>query len=235
MAVRRPFVAGGCSAGREPQPVACRRRTRVAVPAADSSPEADPAGGRAGRAAPQSLAAAPPEAEAAAEPSATAGASASVAAVAVVPVRGLVPVFMTVRRCSNCSVVAKISTWCRPWRRRRMKAPWSWRSSSSEGSAPSWSIASVQLRATRARKSASFSAAVRVRACSIRASGLRVTGVPDLLQRGGDDRRGPGRDLARGDRGAEFLHARQAPAARRVPGGAADARPGRAGAVPPPR
>ena len=85
-------------------------------------------------------------------------------------VRGLVAVFMTVRRCSNCSAVAKISRCWSPWRGLRMKAPWSWRRSSSEGSAPSWSSASVQLRATRARKSGSFSAAVRVRACSIRAA-----------------------------------------------------------------
>ena len=86
------------------------------------------------------------------------------------PVRGLVAVFITVIRCSNWSVVAKISRCCRPCRGLRRKAPWSWRSSSSEGSAPSWSSASAQLRATRARKSASFSAAVRVRACSIAAA-----------------------------------------------------------------
>ena len=112
---------------------------------------------------------------------------------------------MTVRRCSNCSVVAKISTWCRPWRRRRMKAPWSWRRSSSVGSAPSWSIASVQPRATRARKSASFSGGRARQGVLHPGQGLGVAGVPDLLQCEGDDCGGPGRDLARGDGGAEFL------------------------------
>ena len=119
-------------------------------------------------------------------------------------VRGLVAVFMTVRRCSNCSAVAKISRCWSPWRGLRMKAPWSWRRSSSEGSAPSWSSASVQLRATRARKSGSFSTAVRVRACSIPAGGLGVADVPDTVQGQGDDGRGPGRDLTGGDGGAEF-------------------------------
>ena len=42
------------------------------------------------------------------------------------------------------------------------------------GSVPSWSIASVHCRATRATKSVSCSAAARVRACSIRAGVLRM-------------------------------------------------------------
>ena len=45
-------------------------------------------------------------------------------------VRGLVAVFMTVRRCPHCSAVAKISRCWSPWRGLRMKAPWSWRRSS---------------------------------------------------------------------------------------------------------
>ena len=114
--------------------------------------------------------------QAAARPRAAPSSSPGAAGVPVWVVRGLVAVFMTVRRCSNCSAVAKISRCWSPWRGLRMKAPWSWRRSSSEGSAPSWSSASVQLRATRARRSGSFSAAVRVRACSIpaAASGSQV-------------------------------------------------------------
>ncbi|BAS18247.1 hypothetical protein AHiyo8_65500 [Arthrobacter sp. Hiyo8] len=81
--------------------------------------------------------------------------------------RGLVAVFMTVSRCSYCSVVAKISTCARPCLGRRRNAPWWWRRDSSDGSGPSWSIASIQRRATLARKSWSFSSAVRARAYSI--------------------------------------------------------------------
>ena len=87
-----------------------------------------------------------------------------------VVVRGLVAVFMTVRRCSYWSVVAKISRWWSPRRGRRRKAPWRWRSSSSEGSVPSWSMASAQRWAMRVRKSWSFSTAVLGQACSISAS-----------------------------------------------------------------
>ncbi|MCY1233796.1 hypothetical protein D9M72_463530 [compost metagenome] len=83
--------------------------------------------------------------------------------------RGLVAVFITVRRGSYWSGVAKNSTCCSPRRGFRMNTPCRWRSSSSEGSLPSWSIASVHCRAMRVTKSVSCSAAVRVRACSIRA------------------------------------------------------------------
>jgi hypothetical protein len=89
---------------------------------------------------------------------------------AVPVVRGLVAVFMTVRRCSYWSVVAKISRWCRPWRGLRMNAPWVWRRASSLGSVPSASMVSAQRRATRARKSGSDAAAVAVRFSSMRAS-----------------------------------------------------------------
>ncbi|MDQ0821644.1 hypothetical protein QFZ69_002523 [Arthrobacter sp. V1I7] len=86
-----------------------------------------------------------------------------------------------------------------------MNAPWSWRSSSSEGSAPSWSIASVQLRATRTRKSGSFSAAGPGQGMLHPDRGLIVAEVPDPVQHGCDDARGPGCDLRGGYRGAEFL------------------------------
>ena len=146
------FLAGARRPARNPSRRQCsaaassRRRLPpaeesqpVAVPAAEPQPMAVPEVGAQAAvpaAEPQPVAAlrgvsAQPVAAPAAEPRRlNAGGGGSLGgivagAVAVVPVRGLVPVFITVRRCSNCSVVAKISTWCRPWRRRRMKAPWS--------------------------------------------------------------------------------------------------------------
>ena len=120
-------------------------------------------------------------------------------------VRGLVAVFMTVRRCSNCSAVAKISRCWSPWRGLRMKAPWSWRRSSSEGSAPSWSSASVQFRADPGQEVGVVLGRGAGQGVFHPGGGLGVADVPDPVQGQGDDGRGPGRDLAGGDGGTEFL------------------------------
>ncbi len=97
-------------------------------------------------------------------------ASSGAASVQLSRVRGLVAVFITVRRGSHWSGVAKISMCCRPRRAWRRNTPWRRRSSSSDGSDPSWSIPSIQRRATRDSRSASLSTACRVSWCSIRAT-----------------------------------------------------------------
>ena len=102
-------------------------------------------------------------------------------------------------------MVAKISRWCRPWRGLRMNAPCNWRRTSSEGSAPSWSIASIQRRAIRARKSGSCSTAVRGQGVFHPGGRVRVAQWPDPVQGLGDDGRGPGRDGPGGHGGGEFL------------------------------
>ena len=49
--------------------------------------------------------------------------------------------------------------------------------------------------------------------------GLRIADMPDPVQCGGDDRRGPGGDLAGGEGGAEFLvHGGHQPSGQPLPG-----------------
>ena len=156
------------------------------------------------------------------------------------PVRGLVAVFITVIRCSNWSVVAKISRCCRPCRGLRRKAPWSWRSSSSEGSAPSWSSASAQLRADPGQEVGVVLGRGAGQGVLHRRRGLREAGVPDPVQGERDDGRGPGRDLAGRDGGPELrVHGRHGPAGESLPGqqrvGQAEPAPGLRGADPQPR
>ena len=139
---------------------------------------------------------------------------------------------MTVRRCSNWSVVAKISRWCRPWRWRADEGALELAQQLLGGLGP------VLVHRVRPAPRDPDQEVGIVPGRGARQGvlhpgrGVRVAGVPDPVQGERDDRRGPGGDFPGGDGGAEFpAHGRQRLAGESL-AGAGCSRRGRAGAGP---